>query len=583
VRNQLKIIKNQRGEAILSTPSSLRICAKKSFFAAFLLSTSAFAQTAPSLVVPKSAAPEVKATDASVVLPDTIFSRAPEGADKINVQISRVSVKGGDAALADATRQITQPLEGRSNTVTALYEAATQVEALYARQGKILTRATVPPQQLKDGAVFKIVIVDGFIQSVDDSAVPAKVRGPIQKRLARLIGARGLTLAQIERHVLLASRVPGVTLKTTLVPDSAVGGAKLVVQADYRAVQGGLSIHNRLGKAYDNVSFDAQLVGNSLTGHGEQIYALASTTSDFALFDGSPRRRILGVGAFVPVSNNGLSINPDYLHADTNPKPQVGGVPVKGKLDRFALNLSYPAILTRQETLNLQAGFEYLNESQSFTGFGAKLSEDKLRSVNVGVQWGKALSAASTLGAEISVTKGFNWFGARTQADATRTGVFLSRLGSGPDFARLNAAFSLGQNLGSALRASFVVRGQASLSDALPSSAQFLLDGPDGLSGFSQGSISADSGVSARLELGAPLKAGDQGQLAPYVFAAGATGSLSQPTAVELKHPGGWSLGGGVRATLGTHVSLNAELAQSHANIFIKDQTRLTASVSFKF
>ena len=190
------------------------------------------------------------------------MTAAPLGSENLNVAIAGVSVEGGEVSLSVTVRKIAQTVEGRTATVTELYGVAAQIEALYARNGFILTRATVPPQDLKDGSTFRIVIIEGFIESIDDSSVPTAVRGPVAKRLASLVGARGLTLKQIERRVLIAARVPGVSLETTIVPGGQIGGAKLVLQTKYRPLEGGLSVNNRLSNAYDNWSFDAQVVAN---------------------------------------------------------------------------------------------------------------------------------------------------------------------------------------------------------------------------------------------------------------------------------------------------------------------------------
>lgn len=538
---------------------------------------------APSRVTPQTAAPEVKRSDTSISLPKSNFTVAPAGSENLSVAIAAVSIEGGDAAHAAETRRLAAAVEGRTVSVAELYGVAAQIEALYARSGFILTRATVPPQDLKDGSTFRIVIVEGFIEAIDDSAVPSAVRGPVARRLAGLVNARGLTLKQIERRVLLAGRVPGVSLETTLVPGSQIGGARLVLRTQYRPLQGGLSINNRLSNAYDNFSFDAQIVANSLLGQGEQFYALGSTASDFDLVGKSPLRRVVGIGVFAPIGTNGLTLNEEYLHADTAAKPEPGALPVVGKLDRVAVKLRYPAILTRTETLNLSGGLEIVNESQAIAAFNTRISEDRLRFLTFGLEWGKAVSKHTVLGADLSFAQGLSGLGARSQADATQTGILLSRQGSRPDFSKINAALTLNQQLGHTIRADLILRGQASLSGALPSAAQFSLDGSDGLSGFSIGSINVDSGVTARLELSRAFHLNTSASAMPYIFAAVAKATLSQPSAVEFKHPDGWSIGGGLRTELGTHISLSGELARSHSNIFVKDQTRFTASVSFKF
>ncbi|MGL5838751.1 MAG: ShlB/FhaC/HecB family hemolysin secretion/activation protein [Sphingorhabdus sp.] len=496
--------------------------------------------------------------------------------------VARVDVAGGDPDFAAATADIVNPLAGRTISVAELYEAAAKIEALYARSNRILTRATVPPQRISNGSVFKIVIVEGFIESVDAKSISSNVRKPVEARTALLVGRKGLTLAQIERQLLLAARLPGVALKSTLIPGKELGGAVLVIEAEYRPIDAALSVDNRLGSAYDNWNFDTQLVLNSVMGAGEQIYAVASTGSDFKILEGQPLRRIAGLGAILPLGSDGLTFNAEYLRADTNAEVPSGAAPLSGKLDRVALRLRHPLVLTRKESLNLSVSFDVLDESQSIRGFDITLSADRLRYLTLGIDGGKALASGGVVSGELSVSRGFQVLGARTQADAARTGLLLSRFGSQPDFAKANVTAAYRTGLGGGFDLALIGRGQVSLSGALPSAAMFSLDAVDGLSGFDLGSINVDSGSTGRAELAHPLR-GKNYAVAPYLFGAVGVGRLSQPTVLERKNVDGWSLGAGLRASLGRGLTASAELSRSRSNIFAEDDTRLITSVSFRF
>ena len=545
-------------------------------------STASFAQTAPSRTLPETIAPTVQTTDSGIALPTTRLTAAPAGADGLSVRIDHVVVEGAAPEYADAIANFTRPVEGRTVTVAALYEVAAKIEALYARDGHILTRATLPPQSLKDGATLRIVVVEGFIESIDDSGVPAKVRGPIGRRLAKLVNARGLSLAQIERQVLLAARVPGVTLRTTLVPGEQVGGARLVLQVEHDAISGGLGADNTLSDAYDNWAIEARLTANSVFGAGEQIYAIGATASDFEL-GGNPYRRILGAGVIAPIGADGMTAQVEYLRADTNPIAPQGALPVQGQFDRVVAKLSYPLVLTRREMLLVSGGFEWTEERQTASGFGVRLSQDSLRSVVLGLDGAKAIGDATTVSTHVDFAKGLRGLGARTPTDALISGTPLSRLGSKPDFTRLAATASLDHRLNKTFSARLVLRGQTGFGDALPSAMQFSLDGGEAISGFDAGSINVDSGLTARFELSALAPIGSQVVARPYLFAAAGRGWLERPTVLEKPRPDGWSVGGGARAALTQRINLNAELAYANSNLFAKNQTRLTASVNVAF
>ncbi|WP_169053421.1 ShlB/FhaC/HecB family hemolysin secretion/activation protein [Alteraurantiacibacter aquimixticola] len=537
---------------------------------------------ATSRVTPETAAPVERLPDGELALPETRVTAAPEGAEELFVEVGMIEVVDADPAFAAEIERIVAPYAGRTVAVSELYGVAAQIEALYARSGQILTRATVPPQQLTDGSTFRIRIVEGFIEAVDASALPARVRSAVEARAARLVGRRRLTMRDIERHLLLAARVPGVALTSALAPGEQVGGARLILNADYRPVSGRIGVENRLSDAYDNWSVDAQIVLNSMLGAGEQIYAVGSTATDFAIFENAPMRRIAGAGVIVPIGTDGLTLNAEYLHADTNPNMPQGAAPIAGKLDRVALRLRYPLVLTRQESLNLSASFDLLEESQRVRGFSPALSRDKLRFVQLGMDWSKALGGGTVVSADLAATQGLAIFDARDEADALASGVLLSRQGSEPDFTKIEGSASLALPIGGGFLLTGIARGQASLSGALPSSAQFSLDAADALSGFELGSINVDSGATGRIELafaGYPQVP----FVSPYLFAAGGLGRVSQPTVLERRDVDGWSLGGGLRFELEHGLSAHGELARSHSNIFNDDDTRMTAGIAFRF
>lgn len=547
------------------------------------LESAAFAQEAPSRTVPDSVAPREKVYQSAIVLPDTRLSAAPDGSGDLKVDVGNIIVDGVDTDLAASIAKITSSVEGRNVSVAQLYEVASGIEAIYASSGRILTRATVPPQDLRDGGDFHIVMVEGFIEEVVFSKVPALVRGPIMRRLAGLIGLKGTKLSEIERRVLLAARVPGVRLTTTLVPGEQLGGARLILEVDHDPVQVTFGVDNSLSDAYDNWSVQAQVSANSLLGVGEQIYLLGMTTTDFDLIGGDPMRRIFGVSAVFPIGADGLDVTAEYLRADTNGTPASGAAAVAGAFDRIKVGLSYPLILSRRETLEVSGGIELINERQTASDFDVRLSQDKLRLLGVGLDWNKAVSRASTLIAHMRFTQGLDMLGARNQGDALLSGVSLSRQGSAPDFSKLGAELSLTQLLAADVNARIFLRGQASLSGALPSAVQFSMDGNEAVSGFSTGTISTDTGATARFDLSRTIQLGGGSWISPFVAAAAGTGQLSQPTAVEVRHPNAWSLSGGLRATIGGRLTLGAELARAHSNLFSKNQTRLSVSAAVQF
>ena len=560
------------------------------------------AAPSPSRVTPESLAPLRAAPDGTVDLPENAAAQAPAGAEALQLRVGGVMFEGvpadSPAAATDAIAAARIALAGQTVTVADLYAAAGRIEAAYAAAGFVLTRVTLPPQHLADGGAVHFLVVDGFIESVDVSALPAPVRGVVARRLAPLANAHGLTLAQIERRVLLAGDVPGVHLRSTLVRGAAVGATRLVVGGDWRPVSGSLGFENDLGRDYQYEAFTVQVALNSVLGFGEQIYGTVTTGPDMGhLFDGDSHRRIVGVGAVVPLGNDGLTLNPEYTRVDTNPRAATGTAPLNGFFERVAVRAAWPAIRGRRENLNLTGGIELSSEIETAKGLGP-INHDRLRVLVFGADYARSLGHAAVIDAQGQVSVGLAGLGARTRADATASGVPLSREGSSPDFSKADVTLRLSDGLGEGFDLTAIVRAQASFSGALPAAAEFSVDGGDALSAFPLGAINADSGVTARAEIGRPITLAVAGgaRLTPYGFVAIGYGHVADPTAVEIANLHSWSAGGGVRLLIspGWHgVSTYGQLEVSHGHVTAagnlvaghpdNDPTRVNASLSFRF
>ncbi|HEY2050246.1 MAG TPA: POTRA domain-containing protein [Caulobacteraceae bacterium] len=572
----------------------IRSTAKAAFLCVFSVCAGgeAFAQSqAPSRVTPETFAPPPVQANGQISIPAVEPGQVPAGAEQLSVTVAGVTVEGGSPRFTAEINSATAKIKGVKVTVKELYGVAAEIEAAYARAGYVLTRVTVPPQQLVDGGPFKIIVLDGFIESVDVSSVPARQREAVRARVASLIGRHGLTMDQIERRLLIAGDVPGLRLRSALIKGTEVGGARLVLEGDWKPVSASIGVDNLVGPIYNNVEFPVQASLNSVLGLGELIYGSAITGPDGHVFAGQPVRRIFGVGAVIPIGVDGWTINPEYTNSNTDPREAAGGVQTTGVFERFALRTAYPIVRSRSETLSLAGSFEALNETQQAPAFGTTLNKDRLRIFTLGLNGSKALFWNDSLSGGMLVTQGVNGLGARDQADATASGIPLSRQGSRPDYSKFEGYGRFDQSLPTGFSATLFLRGQESFTGAMPSAAQFSLDGLEGLSTFPMGTLNVDSGVTARVEFAhlfpfnpAPIAS----LFSPYVFAAVASGSLADPTAVEKAHVDANAFGGGLRLNLAQQSSgvtsiIAIEVGHDYANIVKGDDTRVTVNWTLRY
>ncbi len=508
---------------------------------------------------------------------------SPDRADDLSVTLSSIHVAGLPLRYRKQVDALVAPLVGARVKVLRLYVLAREIEAIFARDGHVLTRVVVPPQTLADGGDLRLEIVEGFIEGIDTGGLPGRVRGAVSAPLIRFVKRPGITLPEIERQLLLAGRAAGVTLRSALVAGQEAGGTRLVLEAGWKPVSGTVTIDNRPGDVYDNAKIDSLVAINGVLGSGERIYGYLSTAPDLALTSASPLRRIFGAGFDMPIGRDGLVFHVDGITADINPRTPARVARLVGTFDRVGAGLRYPVVLRRREQLDVDLSLEAVREIQSLPQFATDLSRDRLRTVSLAVNWRKSWGAAMQTGLRVAVAQGLNALGARDAADAAASGIPLSRLGAQPDYTALRSEGELSAPLGRGFHGTLFLRTQISASGALPTAAQFSIDAQDAVAGYSLGALNVDEGATARAELSRAFTPGRSFAVSPYLLAAYGRGRLDRPTALERGRGDAWSLGGGIRARLPGSLNGVAELAYAEDTLREAGGVRLTASLSRSF
>ena len=462
----------------------------------------------------------------------------------------------------------------------------------------MLVRVVLPPQSLHDGARLKLVVIDGRIERVDTKGVPDRVRDRVAAVVAPLVDKPGLTLAEIERRLLLAGDTPGVILRSTLAPGSERGGTILVLDAVHQVADGTLNADNTLGRALGRTTVGVGLDLNSAAGYGELVYIRASGFPGGGpanVFADDPRNRQLAGGVVVPLGIDGLTFNIEGTDARTTPLP-VGGIHSTDVFDRLSARARYAWVRSRAFNLNTELAFDAQDETQSLLLGAARapLARDRLRIIRLSqdgdalTDWGGSLSGRAV------ASFGIDALGARSAADATPN-LPLSRQGSDDAFQKVEVTVGYGQGFWDGLVAlNVTAHGQTAFGQALLRSEEIGIAGPGGLSSFDGGTLQGDSGFVLRSELSAPVTlpwptlAGVSVVAAPYVFGAAGVLRLNHPTAVETpvldaaSYGLGLHLGGGKAGSLSTG-SLTLEYGRQARSDAVRDRGRFTVVSSLRF
>lgn len=513
------------GNRDLDWPSILTLFGLGLFsLGAFADHAAAEAPQAPSAsqVTPKEISPPPQAA-ANVALPPAAALKAPPGADKIKITPSRIVVYGALPELKAATEKALAPLQGKTITVADLYDVATAIEHLYAEHGYPLVRLAVPPQTLKTGDAAHLTLIDGFIERVNVDGVARAYRGTVRRYLKPLVGVAPISEAQIERHLLLAGDLAGLSLKSAIKGGAKPGGVELIVEGRTHLLSGSLSADNKLSRAFNSSEVNLQLSVNGPLGEGEQAYIYTSLDParlDRALGSKSPRR-VFGVGVSTPLGQDGVKLALESTWSSTAP---LGGFfTTVDTLNRETATLSWAAIRSQVSNLTLRAAYAHMDEINDLPLFGIKLFEDRYDLETLGADYSTQIGPVS-FASTFTLTEGQSGSAPTPRSRAAAKDAFtkleLSESLSGPAF---YGAFWQLQG-----------RGQLVTDGGVPNAEVFSFDGSDGLSSLTQGELTADQGYVVRASLLRPV-ALRWGTLTPSFYVAGGQGYFAVPTPYDAR------------------------------------------------
>ncbi|MEL6681933.1 MAG: ShlB/FhaC/HecB family hemolysin secretion/activation protein [Pseudomonadota bacterium] len=508
-------------------------CCVRSFIIAAAMgfaSQPCLAQTAGE-ITPDTFRPELPTLSGALVFSGGPGTQAPPGAERIGITLSDVRISGARPELAAANDALRDRLTGKQIPVSELFAATTALEEAYVNAGLVLTRVILPQQALRDGGTLRVDVVNGFVETIDDATVPDAVRTRVGRLVEPLVGRPGVTLAELERQLLLAGDVSGVALNTALATGETQGGTVLALDVKYQRVTSFFSYDNFPDRALGEPTLNFGTEVNSAFGFGETLYLRASTTPQRGLTD-TPLYRVGALGAVFPVGRSGLTANIEITRSITNPEESVA--PTSSSFGRESFRLVYPMIRSRSINLNAQVVFDHQTDQQDIelAAETVPVYEDDINVLRVLANGSFRHTDRATSEGSLTVSRGLDIFNARkATADLP-----LSRAGADPEFTTLSGSYRFQRALGDDLAILMNARAQTSFGDAVVASEQFSAVGAGDLSAFDSGSLRGDSGVALRSEVSRRLNGALNGEpfvIAPYVFAAAGALRINEPTAVE--------------------------------------------------
>jgi hemolysin activation/secretion protein len=374
---------------------------------------------------------------------------------------------------------------GSELTLAELRAAAARISAHYNERGYFLAQAYLPPQGIENGLV-KIAVVEGRYGKIDVRNQTNLANGRANQILHGLRTGDPVASAPLERRLLLLSDIPGVRVKSTLVPGALVGTSDLLVDIDPgRRVTGSVEADNA-GNRYTGALRAGGSVNLNNPGGIGDLLSLRLLASEGGLAYGR-------VSYQAPVGS--LMLGVAYTHLTYELGREFESLDADGTADIFSVFGSYPLVRSRDANLYALAGVD-VKQLEDRVGLVSSESDKQAIVATVGLS-GDARDEWGGGGWNV-YSMGVSFGSLDIQSPIERAADALTARSNG-NFGKLQANIGRLQSLSGPLSLYAGVRGQLAFAN-LDSSEKMELGGAYGVRAYPEGEAYGDQGYIATVE-----------------------------------------------------------------------------------
>lgn len=415
--------------------------------------------------------------------------RVGGGGAKTQFKLVAVTVTGSAAVAPDVVAEAWQPYIGKQVSEADLATIAAAITDKYRRAGYFLTRAIIPPQDIRGGRV-RVEVIEGSIAEIRLTGDAAAAFG-LDRLLDPIKAERPARLPTLERQLLLIGDRPGVRILDTTLDEigTTTGRFRLVIQVQAWRMYSAWGFDN-LGSSvvgpwqtYGTVAFNSYMLP------GDTLAVNASSVA--------PEPRELGFGRIsydAPIGIDGVRIGATGLYSEVRPGDDVRReTNNRTRTETFEVRSSVTPVQSQALSLVLSSAFGVSDVRQD--DIYGMIYRDRIRTLTLTADFRfrdpfNGVSYLSLIGRQ-----GLDVFGASQPDDP-----FLSRAGASSDFSVFNAWYTRYHTFSDQWSLKVSAASQLAKQPLLLSQ-QFYLGGSAFGRGYGAAEISGDNAVAGSVEL----------------------------------------------------------------------------------
>lgn len=402
-------------------------------------------------------------------------------------RLRQVELQGVTALSAAELASTYQPYLDRELSAQDLAAIAAAITARYRAAGFHLSRALIPPQDMRSGAL-RVTVVEGAIEQVSVSGTDAAFG--LERLLAPLTEERPSRLATLERQLLLLNERPGIKVVDTTLDETSPGSGRfrLGVKTESWRLYGAAAIDNMGSASSGPWQSSGSVALNSMLMPGDSL------TVSGSFVPGSPREMRYGRIAYdLPLGSDSWRIGVSASHSENWPGDLRRYLRNRSQADTVEARVSYAPILSQMQSLWLTASLGVTRASER--DFIGPIFADRIGIASFTADYKLHLRASSWTYVSATARKGLGLIDG--QADSAD---WLSRHDASAHFALINGLLTHYENFSENWSIKLAAGGQLA-SGPLLTSQQYALGGLSFGRGFDAGWISGDDVVAGSAEL----------------------------------------------------------------------------------
>ena len=399
------------------------------------------------------------------------------------IEVKQITITGNFAYSQEQLLKLTNFIPGSQMTLTDLKKMANKISTYYHKKGYFLAQVYLPVQEINNGDV-SISVTEGKYGKIDIRNQSGLSSGIASGYLKNIQTGQPITASPLEEDLLLLSDLPGIKVRSSLVPSTTVGASDLIVDITSESKVTGTIEADNAGNYYtgtNRLATSIHLNGPFNMGDKASLYGLTSG------------KGLNYMRASYQMQFGRAKTGASYSHLDYELGKEFSSLGATGTAKIFSFFGSYPLVRSRQSSIYTLLSYDDKNFEDKLAATGSIVN--KKTHVLTGGFYGDHRD-------------GFNGLNTYSLAFSTGSVNIKTPLAALQDAANIQTQGHFNKLAYSVVRQhnlndSLVVIGSLSgqvASKNLDVSEKMSLGGMNGIRAYPEGEAYGDEGYMARLE-----------------------------------------------------------------------------------